>query len=70
MKNAKWRSIELNGRDAVKFKEHLYKTNLKFETSGCFELVHFEVLATSEEADELNSYLDHEIFKDAIVERK
>lgn len=70
MKNAKWRSIELNKHDAVKFKEHLYKTNLKFETSGCFELVHFEVFATSEEADKLNSYLDCEIFKNTIVERK
>ncbi len=69
MKNARWRSTELNERDAVKFKEHLYKTGLKFETSGCFELVHFEVLATQKEADELNNYLDREISKDTIVER-
>mgnify|MGYP006956014296 CR=1 FL=1 len=70
MKNAKWRSIELNEHDAVKFKEHLYKTNLKFETSGCFELVHFEVLTTPEEARKLNDYLDREVFKNAIVEKR
>ena len=37
----KWFNVELNERDAVKMKEFLTKKGIKFETSGCFELVHF-----------------------------
>lgn len=40
----KWFNVELNERDAVKMKVFLTERGIKFETSGCFELVHFEIL--------------------------
>lgn len=36
----KWFNVELNERDTVKMKAFLTERGIKFETSGCFELMH------------------------------
>ena len=63
----KWFNVELNERDSVKMKEFLAEKGIKFETSGCFELVHFEILLEkdSEEYKAVNTKLER-LWNDAI----
>lgn len=62
-------NIELSQKDAEKLQQHLYDENIHFESSGCFELVHFEITLDFEELHQLNNWLDSNIFNDAIVEK-
>lgn len=39
----KWYNVELNEKNAVEMKKFLTERGIKFDTSGCFELVHFEI---------------------------
>jgi hypothetical protein len=39
----KWYSIDLNQKDAEKLQQYLYETDVRFEISGNFELVRFEI---------------------------
>ena len=57
----KWFNVELNERDAVKMKEFLIERGIKFETSGYFELVHFEILLEkgSDEYNAVNNKLEN-----------
>lgn len=63
----KWFNVELNERDAVKMKAFLTEKGIKFETSGCFELVHFEILLEkdSSEYKAVNTKLER-LWNDAI----
>lgn len=65
MKN--WFNVELNERDAVKMKEFLAEKGIKFDTSGCFELVHLEILLEkdSEDYKAVNNKLE-QLWKDSI----
>ena len=56
----KWYNVELNEWDAVKLKDFLYGLDAKFETSGCFEKVHFEILLDkdSNEFKEIENFLN------------
>ena len=72
----KWYSVELNAstrrglKECEDFKEFLNETVDKFEPSGCFECIHFEILASQDEADAINKWLDKNVYYDAIKERR
>ena len=76
MADKKWYSVELNASTrkglerCEKFKEFLYDTVDKFEPSGCFECLHFEIEATPHEVDLINDWLDANVYSDAITERR
>ena len=76
MASKKWYSTNLSAstREGLetceKFKEFLHDTVDKFETSGCFDLLHFEIEATPHEADLINNWLYLNIYSDAITERR
>lgn len=49
------------------FKTWLYNNGLKFETSGCFEYIHYEIyIADKIQFDTVNSALDNIVWYDAI----
>ena len=54
----KWLNVELNNIDSAVFRRALIEKRIKFETSGCGNLTHFEVYADSDEARELNGILE------------
>ena len=63
----KWFNVELNEKDAVEMKKFLTERGIKFETSGCFELVHFEIFLEkdSEDYKAVNNKLE-QLWKDSI----
>lgn len=54
----KWVNVELNKKDADIFRVELLNRRIKYDTSGCWDLVHFEVLADEKEIEELNGILE------------
>lgn len=49
------------------FKSWLYNNNIKFETSGCFECIHYEIYSHNKfEFDAINNALDTIVWYDAI----
>jgi len=53
----KWLNTELLPGDADKLRRYLIDNGYKFETSGCFNHVHFEILLSETEADAVNRFL-------------
>lgn len=66
-KSKKWYNAELNQKDAEKLHQHLYDINAHFETSGCFELVHFEIELSPDESEQLTKWIDSNLFNDIIT---
>lgn len=66
-KSKKWYNAELNQKDAEKLHQHLYDINAHFETSGCFDLVHFEIELTPEESKKLSNWLNSNIYNNTIT---
>lgn len=62
--NRKWLNVELSVGHTITFKEFLRKNNIKFETSGCYNLVHIEVYVNETERDMCDSFLEklHNIY--------
>ena len=59
MKNARYYSYETNQathRDAMRC--YLKTNKIVYELSGCFDAYHFEILATPEQLDQINAYID------------
>ena len=54
----KWYNVELTQKESDLFKVFLMRNRIKFETSGCYNLVHFEVYASQTQADMLNTFLE------------
>lgn len=48
MFNAKWYNIELDDIRAVLLKDFLCNHGIRFESSGCYNLVHFEIFITNQ----------------------
>lgn len=76
MFTAKYYNIDLpcttreNIRRTENFKNYLCNNYFKFETSGNFDWLHFEIFVNSKnELDELNKMLDIIVFYDAIINR-
>lgn len=55
----KWYSVQLNSEEAKTVRWFLKKNNIKFETSGCGSLVHFEIYCTEEDAKIIDEYIDN-----------
>ena len=41
-----------------KLREYLHNNNIYYELSGAYSYYHFEILATNEELEKTNSFLD------------
>lgn len=54
----RWISTELTQSEEEKFRAYLKANGYTFETSGCGNLVHFEVYADFEETQKANAFLD------------
>ena len=70
---AKWYNIDIPYfthemmRRVDTFRSWLYDAGIKFETSGNFDMVHFEIFVKSQnEHDNINNALDGLVFFDAI----
>ena len=48
MFNPKWYNTELSVISAEIFKDFLRDHSIRFESSGCFNLIHFEIFVPSE----------------------
>ena len=59
MRNARYYSYETNqvtSRDAMRC--YLKMNKIIYELSGCFDAYHFEILATPEQLDQINAFID------------
>ena len=58
MSERKYTSVELNpGAEEMAFKAFLHEHRIKAESSGCFNLVHFEVLVNESERELCDEFL-------------
>lgn len=58
MFTAKWYNVELNPISADLVKDFLRENGVKFDSSGCYNLVHIEMFIASQEMyDRINAYL-------------
>lgn len=53
----KWHNVELSQQEAGEFKKYLRDNNIKFETSGAEDLVHFEVFVNTDEMESCDIFL-------------
>lgn len=53
----RWMNVELTPEDADKNREFLRENKIKFESSGCYNLVHFEVYVNEEELELCDAFL-------------
>ena len=54
----KWYNVELNPISAELLKDFLRDNGVKFDSSGCYNLVHLEMFIVSQEMyDRINNYL-------------
>ena len=51
------------------FRMWLYDNNIKHETSSAGDFVHFEILLSKEEVEEVNNALDTIVWYDGIVNK-
>lgn len=58
MFKARWFNIELNKISSVIFKDFLRYSGFRFESSGCYDLIHFEIFITSQkDFDKISNFL-------------
>jgi hypothetical protein len=57
----KWYNTELSRQDAERLSYYLTKNSIKFETSGAYNLTHFEILATPKQAEMINTWIDDQL---------
>lgn len=55
----RWMNVELEKETAAKFGAFLKANSCKHESSGCFNLVHFEVYVNDEEAKACDEWLQN-----------
>ena len=56
--NKKFYSAELDAKTAEALKTFLKKESIYFEPSACYNLIHFEILASEAELEKVNNFLD------------
>lgn len=54
----KWLNVELTVGNTVAFTEFLRNNNIKYETSGCYNLIHIEVYVNENERDMCDTFLE------------
>ena len=55
----RWMNVELEKETAERFGDFLKVNGYKYESSGCFNLVHFEVYVNDEEVKACNEWLQN-----------
>lgn len=53
-----YKNVELSKSDAEQLKVFLKNNKIKFETSGAYNLVHFEILVNKFEENKINYFID------------
>ena len=53
-----WKNVELNQNDANELKDFLNDYDIEFESSECYDKIHFEILVDEYEAEAINDFLD------------
>ena len=48
MFSTKWYNVELKETQACIFKDFLHNHGIRFESSGCYNLIHFEIFITNQ----------------------
>ena len=65
--------IAYNTREIINrvnnFRMWLYDNNIKHETSAADDFIHFEILLSSEEVEEVNNALNNIVWFDGIVNK-
>lgn len=59
-----WYSVELTLDNAEIFREYLHNNDIRFEPSGCYNLVHFECYMTNDERKAANNFIQEVILKE------
>lgn len=54
----KWYNVELNQHESILLKGFLNDNFVQYESSGCGNMVHFEIYASKEQASAINAFLD------------
>lgn len=54
----KWLNVELSQADANELKDFLNDNDIKFESSECYDKIHFEVLVNEYEKEAVNDFLN------------
>ena len=54
----KWVNTELPKETAGRFKEYCRDMHIKFESSECYNLIHFECFMNEEEIIKANAFID------------
>lgn len=55
---SRWVNTELPKETAGRFKEYCRDMHIKYETSECFNLIHFECYMNDEEIAKANDFID------------
>lgn len=72
VENKKYYNVEIDATTKTmlkrieNFKSYLQNESITFETSGCFECIHFEILLSPCEVPKVNNALDKIVWYDAI----
>ena len=53
----KYYNVELTPLASVDLKQFLHKNKIKYEISACYNLIHFEIYASQNQANMINSFL-------------
>lgn len=76
MGNKCWYSVEIAYNTRVmmdrvdKFREWLNDNLIKHETSGCFDMIHFEIECEPDQVHSINEILDQIVFFDSICNKE
>lgn len=57
MSTRKWLNVELTHNESIVFKKFLDFNKIKYETSACYNLVHFEVYVNTWETEKCDDFL-------------
>jgi hypothetical protein len=58
MENRSWKNVELEKKEWDVFRPFLKRKGIKYEASGCFNLIHIEALVNDAETQMLNDFMD------------
>lgn len=65
--------IAYNTREMIdrvnNFRAWLYDNNIKHETSSAGDFIHFEILLSADEVEEVNKALDNIVWFDSIINK-
>lgn len=54
----KWKSVEVTKEIAEKLRRFLKVKGIRYEASGCYNLIHFQILVNERETEKINTWLE------------